>query len=76
MKERVYNHFDKEMQENPSLYLSSTGDVNLTALSESFINENELSEQEEDEVYYMAVYWLDIQVSKGNIDPVTNKWRK
>lgn len=72
----AFKYFDKEIIEFPELYLSKTADVNITALSENFINDHkgELDEDDEDLVFDLASEWVDLQIEKGNIDSKTLKW--
>lgn len=72
----AFKYFDKEIIEFPELYLSKTADVNITALSENFINghEGELDEDDEDLVFDLASEWVNLQIEKGNIDSKTLKW--
>lgn len=72
----AFKYFDKEIIEFPELYLSKTADVNITALSENFINDHkgELDEDDEDLVFDLASEWVNLQIEKGNIDSKTLKW--
>lgn len=72
----AFKYFDKEIIEFPELYLSKTADVNITALSENFINDykGELDEDDEDLVFDLASEWVNLQIEKGNIDSKTLKW--
>ena len=72
----AFKYFDKEIIEFPELYLSKTADVNITSLSENFINDHEgkLDEDDEDIVFDLASEWIDLQIEKGNIDSKTLKW--
>lgn len=76
LRTQTFKYFDKEIREFPELYLSKTADVNITALSENFINEyeGELDEDDEDIVFDLASEWIDLQIEKGNIDSKTLKW--
>ena len=76
LRTQAFKYFDKEIREFLELYLSKTADVNITALSENFINEHEgeLDEDDEDIVFDLASVWIDLQIEKGNIDSKTLKW--
>ena len=60
MRKKVYEFCNKEMKENPLLYLDKfTKELNTTLLSESFLDEFNISSKDEDEVFELVYDWQE-----------------
>ena len=59
-KKSLYPYFEREMNENPELYVDSSNTFVSTYLAEAYLNENEdLPEDEEEDVYDAVIDWFE-----------------
>ena len=58
MKTKVFNYCQNELKNNPDLYLDKiTNEVQTTLLAESFIFENNIDSEYEEEVFDFVLDW-------------------
>jgi len=58
MKTKVFNYCQNELKNYPELYLDKiTNEINTTLLAESFINENNIDSEYEEEVFDFVLDW-------------------
>jgi hypothetical protein len=58
MKTKVFNYCQNELKNYPELYLDKiTNEINTTLLAESFINENNIDSEDEEEVFDFVLDW-------------------
>lgn len=58
MKTKVFNYCQNELKNYPELYLDRiTNEINTTLLGESFINENNIDFEYEEEIFDLVLDW-------------------
>lgn len=58
MKTKVFNYCQNELKNYPELYLDKiTNEINTTLLGESFINENNIDSEYEEEIFDFVLDW-------------------
>ena len=58
MKTKVFNYCQNELKNYPELYLDRiTNEINTTLLGESFINENNINSEYEEEIFDFVLDW-------------------
>jgi len=58
MKTKVFNYCQNELKNNPDLYLDKiTNEVQTTLLAESFIFENNIDSEDEEEIFDFVLDW-------------------
>lgn len=58
MKTKVFNYCQNELKNYPELYLDKiTNEINTTLLTESFINENNIDSEDEEEIFDFVLDW-------------------
>lgn len=58
MKTKVFNYCQNELKNYPELYLDRiTNEINTTLLGESFINENNIDSEDEEDIFYFVLDW-------------------
>lgn len=58
MKTKVFNYCQNELKNYPELYLDKiTNEINTTLLAESFINENNIDSEDEEEIFDFVLDW-------------------
>ncbi len=58
MKTKVFNYCQNELKNYPELYLDKiTNEINTTLLGESFINENNIDSEDEEEIFDFVLDW-------------------
>ncbi len=58
MKTKVFNYCQNELKNYPELYLDRiTNEINTTLLGESFINENNIDSEDEEDIFDFVLDW-------------------
>ena len=58
MKKKVFNYCQNELKNYPQFYLDKiTNEINTTLLGESFINENNIDSEDEEEIFDFVLDW-------------------
>ena len=58
MKTKVFNYCQNELKNYPELYLDKiTNEINTTLLGESFIFENNIDSEDEEEIFDFVLDW-------------------
>ena len=58
MKTKVFNYCQNELKNYPELYLDRiTNEIDTTLLGESFINENNIDSEDEEDIFYFVLDW-------------------
>ena len=63
MKTKVFNYCQNELKNYPELYLDKiTNEINTALMAESFINENNIDSEDEEDVFdFVLEWWLQYQ---------------
>ena len=71
MKTKVFNYCQNELKNYPELYLDKiTNEINTALLAESFINENNIDSEDEEEIFdFVLDWWFQYQCFNINIKP-------
>lgn len=58
MRTKVFEYCNKEIKNYPEFYLDIiTKEVDTTLLAESFINENNIDSEYEEDIFYFVMDW-------------------
>jgi protocatechuate 3,4-dioxygenase beta subunit len=58
MKTKVFNYCQNELKNYPELYLDKiTNEINTALMAESFINENNIDSEDEEDVFDFVLEW-------------------
>ena len=68
MKKKVFNFCNKEMKNNPSLYVDSSNIIQFGLLAEEFINQKNISHKNENEIFDLINDWYEGYAKKDNFN--------
>lgn len=69
-KQEVFKHFDNEIKNSPELYLDSSNSVNLTKLTESYLDKHPeivMESEEESKIFELACDWFEEHDDQFNL---------